>query len=59
MPNMRKCNHSGAIIFDLTPEEQDVKEMKAEMEAMKEQLAALMKANEQPKVKTARKTSGV
>ncbi len=58
MPNMRKCVHSGAIIFDLTPEEKEVKDMKAEMEVMKEQLAALLKANEQPKVKTARKTSG-
>ncbi|WAB24970.1 hypothetical protein M3_0019 [Lysinibacillus phage vB_LfM_LysYB1] len=57
MPNMRKCNHSGAIIFDLTPEEQDVKDMKAEMEVMKEQLASLLKANE-PKTKTTKKTLG-
>lgn len=55
MPNMRKCNHSGALIFDLTPEEKEVKEMKAEMDVMKEQIAALVKASGQ--TKTAKKTS--
>lgn len=40
MPSMRKDPHSGAIIFDLTTEEQDIRNLKTELEDMKMKLSS-------------------
>ena len=41
MPISRVCSHSGAIIFDLTPEEVQAKKNSQDIEFLKERVIAL------------------
>lgn len=53
MPQMRRCGESGALIFDLTPEEVEVKDLRENLQDLtnkvEEQLAILKKANKAKK----------
>jgi len=40
---MRKCNKSGAIIFDQTTEEKELSSVKSELDTIKEELAEMRK----------------
>lgn len=50
MPDMRKDKHSGAIIFDLTPSEIEVKELKDTVKGLTKELGDIKKSISDVKV---------
>lgn len=42
MPNMRKCEQSGAIIFDLTSDEKEILDMKTELQSTLEEAKKIL-----------------
>ena len=47
MPNIRECSNSGALIFDLTPDELNIKVLQDDNKELKDSVKSLLMRIEQ------------